>query len=156
LGGLTTLREAIAESLNGGDGVALEGFTPDTVRDRARDRPPGTSTRKSRRRGRRDKTRHGLPKGPSLMATLGVERRIIRWKRVGKVSGVTQHTARSGYGSCPVASVVLRLLGSVHHVRGGGGSNPFEGALTAAFFGLAGVLGFSVGGWLADYAKQKG
>lgn len=37
-----------------------------------------------------------------------------------------------------------------------GGATLLRGALTAAFFGLAGVLGFPTGGWLADYAKQKG
>lgn len=37
-----------------------------------------------------------------------------------------------------------------------GGATLLRGALTAAFFGLAGILGFPAGGWLADYAKEKG
>lgn len=37
-----------------------------------------------------------------------------------------------------------------------GGATLLRAALTAAFFGIAGILGFPVGGWLADYAKQKG
>jgi ACS family D-galactonate transporter-like MFS transporter len=52
--------------------------------------------------------------------------------------------------------VVLRLLGSIHHIPGGRRSDPFAGALTATFYGLAAVAGFPAGGWLADYAKEKG
>jgi MFS family permease len=37
-----------------------------------------------------------------------------------------------------------------------GGATLLQGALTAAFFGGAGILGFPAGGWLADYAKEKG
>ncbi len=37
-----------------------------------------------------------------------------------------------------------------------GGASFLRAALTAVFFGLAGILGFPAGGWLADYAKQKG
>lgn len=37
-----------------------------------------------------------------------------------------------------------------------GGSSLLEAALTAVFFGVAGILGFPTGGWLADYAKGKG
>jgi ACS family D-galactonate transporter-like MFS transporter len=37
-----------------------------------------------------------------------------------------------------------------------GGATLLRGALTAAFFGVAGILGFPAGGWLADYAKEKG
>ena len=37
-----------------------------------------------------------------------------------------------------------------------GGATLLQGALTAAFFGVAGILGFPAGGWLADYAKEKG
>lgn len=36
------------------------------------------------------------------------------------------------------------------------GSTFLEAALTAVFFGLAGIIGFPAGGWLADYAKRKG
>lgn len=37
-----------------------------------------------------------------------------------------------------------------------GGATFLRAALTAVFFGVAGIIGFPVGGWLADYAKQKG
>lgn len=37
-----------------------------------------------------------------------------------------------------------------------GGASLLEGALTATFYGLAAIVGFPAGGWLADYAKQKG
>ena len=37
-----------------------------------------------------------------------------------------------------------------------GGASLLRAALTAAFFGLAGILGFPAGGWLADYAKGRG
>ena len=36
------------------------------------------------------------------------------------------------------------------------GSTFLEAALTAVFFGLAGIIGYPAGGWLADYAKRKG
>ncbi len=36
------------------------------------------------------------------------------------------------------------------------GSTFLEAALTAVFFGLAGIIGYPGGGWLADYAKRKG
>jgi ACS family D-galactonate transporter-like MFS transporter len=36
------------------------------------------------------------------------------------------------------------------------GSTFLQAALTAVFFGLAGIVGYPVGGWLADYAKRKG
>lgn len=37
-----------------------------------------------------------------------------------------------------------------------GGASFLRAALTAVFFGLAGIVGYPVGGWLADYAKRKG
>lgn len=37
-----------------------------------------------------------------------------------------------------------------------GGASFLQAALTAVFFGVAGILGFPAGGWLADAAKQKG
>ena len=37
-----------------------------------------------------------------------------------------------------------------------GGATLLQGALTATFYGLAAVAGFPAGGWLADYAKEKG
>ena len=37
-----------------------------------------------------------------------------------------------------------------------GGASFLRAALTAVFFGLAGILGFPAGGWLADYAKREG
>jgi MFS transporter, ACS family, D-galactonate transporter len=36
------------------------------------------------------------------------------------------------------------------------GSTFLQAALTAVFFGLAGIIGYPAGGWLADYAKRKG
>ncbi|MQA10643.1 MAG: MFS transporter [Pseudonocardiaceae bacterium] len=36
------------------------------------------------------------------------------------------------------------------------GSTFLEAALTAVFFGVAGILGFPAGGWLADYTKRHG
>lgn len=37
-----------------------------------------------------------------------------------------------------------------------GGSSLLKAALTAVFFGVAGIVGFPIGGWLADYAKGRG
>jgi MFS family permease len=37
-----------------------------------------------------------------------------------------------------------------------GGATLLRGALTAAFYAGAGILGFPLGGWLADHAKQRG
>jgi ACS family D-galactonate transporter-like MFS transporter len=37
-----------------------------------------------------------------------------------------------------------------------GGASLLRGALTATFYAGAGILGFPAGGWLADYAKEKG
>lgn len=37
-----------------------------------------------------------------------------------------------------------------------GGASFLRAALTAVFFGLAGIIGFPAGGWLADYAKRRG
>jgi ACS family D-galactonate transporter-like MFS transporter len=37
-----------------------------------------------------------------------------------------------------------------------GGASLLRGALTAAFYAGAGILGFPLGGWLADRAKQRG
>lgn len=37
-----------------------------------------------------------------------------------------------------------------------GGTSFLRAALTAVFFGVAGIIGFPAGGWLADYAKRKG
>jgi MFS transporter, ACS family, D-galactonate transporter len=37
-----------------------------------------------------------------------------------------------------------------------GGASFLRAALTAVFFGLAGIIGFPAGGWLADHAKRKG
>ncbi|HEY0128918.1 MAG TPA: MFS transporter [Rubrobacteraceae bacterium] len=37
-----------------------------------------------------------------------------------------------------------------------GGESFTRAGLTAVFFGVAGILGFPAGGWLADYAKEKG
>lgn len=36
------------------------------------------------------------------------------------------------------------------------GSTFLEAALTAVFFGVAGILGYPAGGWLADYTKRTG
>jgi MFS family permease len=36
------------------------------------------------------------------------------------------------------------------------GSSFLEAALTAVFFGVAGILGYPAGGWLADYTKRRG
>jgi MFS family permease len=36
------------------------------------------------------------------------------------------------------------------------GSTFLEAALTAVFFGVAGILGFPAGGWIADYTKRSG
>lgn len=36
------------------------------------------------------------------------------------------------------------------------GSTFLQAALTAVFFGVAGIIGYPAGGWLADYAKRKG
>lgn len=36
------------------------------------------------------------------------------------------------------------------------GSTFLQAALTALFFGLAGIIGYPAGGWLADYTKRRG